>query len=488
MSKSIFTKYFALTCVIILICFTILGALFLTFAANYWVDEKQQLYTDHATQLAAAVGENGALRIGEDGNLYYSISQTAESAMKISASGLDADIFIVKVDGSLSACSEGEETCKHIGKIIPQRVMQAVMQGPVYEVGRLDDYFNDTYYTAGAPIILRDGEGKELPLGAVFVSSNTDSLTGYIGEVLKMFLLAALCVMFFSFCAMYLLTYRLVKPLRQMAAAAKRFGEGDFSFRVPVQGRDEMSELSIAFNSMATSLASLEDMRRSFVGNVSHELKTPMTTIAGFIDGILDGTIPPGERDKYLGIVSQEVKRLSRMVRTMLDISRAEAGELKMNPVQFDISNMMFQILVSFETPIEQKKIEIQGLEGLKSIQVMADHDLMYQCIYNLIENAVKFTNEGGYIRFSLTDDGSRVHVAIRNSGDGIPARELTQIFERFYKSDKSRGRDKTGVGLGLYIVQMLIGLHHGEITVRSVEGEYCEFEFYIPKNTSIAK
>ena len=484
MSKSIFTKYFALTCVIILICFTILGALFLAFAANYWVDEKQQLYTDHATQLAAAIGENGALRMGEDGVLYYSISQTAESAMKISASGLDADIFIVKVDGSLSACSEGE-TCKHIGKVIPARVMQTVVQGPFYEVGRLDGYFDDTYYTAGAPIVLQQNGGL---LGAVFVSSNTDSLTGYIGEVLKMFLLAALCVMFFSFCAMYLLTYRMVKPLRQMAAAARRFGEGDFSFRVPVQGRDEMSELAIAFNSMATSLASLEDMRRSFVGNVSHELKTPMTTIAGFIDGILDGTIPPDERDKYLGIVSQEVKRLSRMVRTMLDISRAEAGELKMNPVQFDISNMVFQILVSFETPIEKKNIEIQGLENLKSIYVNADRDLMYQCVYNLIENAVKFTNEGGYIRFALNDDGTNVHVAIRNSGDGIPARELSQIFERFYKSDKSRGRDKTGVGLGLYIVQMLIGLHNGEITVRSTEGEYCEFEFYIPKNISVTK
>lgn len=482
MSKSIFTKYFALTCVIILVCFTILGALFLTFAANYWVDEKKQLYTDHATQLAAAIGENGPLLVGEDGNLYYSISQAAERAMEISASGLDADIFIVKVDGVCSFCSEGGN-CQHMSKVVPARVMQQVVQGTIYEVGRLDGYFNDTYYTAGAPIILQQTGGL---LGAVFVSSNTDTLTGYIGDVLKMFLIAALCVMFFSFCAMYLLTYRMVKPLRQMAAAARRFGEGDFSFRVPVRGRDEMSELAIAFNSMATSLASLEDMRRSFVGNVSHELKTPMTTIAGFIDGILDGTIPESERKKYLGIVSQEVKRLSRMVRTMLDISRAEAGELKMNPVQFDISNMVFQILFSFETPIEKKNIEIKGLEDLKSIQVYADRDLMYQCIYNLIENAVKFTNEGGYIQFNLRDDGNNVHVAIRNSGEGIPARELPQIFERFYKSDKSRGKDKTGVGLGLYIVQMLIGLHHGEITVRSVEGEYCEFEFYIPKNLGL--
>ncbi|MCI8497122.1 MAG: HAMP domain-containing histidine kinase [Clostridiales bacterium] len=487
MSKSIFTKYFALTCVIILVCFTILGALFLTFAANYWVDEKEQLYSDHATQLAAAISENGILRRGQDGLLYYSISQASESAMQISASGLDADIFIVKMEGSLSVCSEGS-ACKHAGRLVSARVMQTVMQGSFYEVGRLDGYFDDTYYTAGAPIILRGSDGEELPLGAVFVSSNADSLSGYIVEVLKMFLLAALSVMFFSFCAMYLLTYRMVKPLRQMAMAARRFGEGDFSFRVPVRGRDEMSELAIAFNSMATSLASLEDMRRSFVGNVSHELKTPMTTIAGFIDGILDGTIPPSEKDKYLGIVSQEVKRLSRMVRTMLDISRAEAGELKMNPVPFDIGNMVFQILVSFETPIEQKKIEIQGLEDLRSIQVVADRDLMYQSVYNLIENAVKFTNEGGYIRFTLKDDGTNVHVTIRNSGDGIPARELPQIFERFYKSDKSRGRDKTGVGLGLYIVQMLIGLHHGEIFVRSIEGEYCEFEFYIPRNSGDAR
>lgn len=267
-----------------------------------------------------------------------------------------------------------------------------------------------------------------------------------------------------------------------MSHAAKAFGNGDFSIRVSPKSRDEIGDLGMAFNNMANSLSNSEGMRRSFIANVSHELKTPMTTIAGFIDGILDGTIPPEKHDHYLKIVSVEVKRLSRLVKSMLDLSRIDSGELKINPVKFDLTDTVCSTLLTFEKSIEEKNIEIRGLDDAAPLNITGDQDLLHQVVYNIIENAVKFTNAGGYISFVLTDSIDRASVSIENSGMGIPAEEVPMVFDRFYKTDKSRSRDKNGLGLGLYLVRTIIKLHGGEITVRSVESSFCCFEFYIPK------
>ena len=208
-----------------------------------------------------------------------------------------------------------------------------------------------------------------------------------------------------------------------------------------------------------------------------------MTTIAGFIDGILDGTIPPEREAHYLRTVSQEVKRLSRLVRTMLDLSRIDSGELHLRPARFDLTNTILVAILSFEKPIEEKKLEIRGLEHAESLFVDGDPDMLHQVVYNLFENAVKFTNPGGYIEIQVEDGADRTTVSIRNSGHGIEPDEIRMIFDRFYKTDKSRSQDKNGMGLGLYIVRTIIKLHGGEITVQSVENEYCQFEFWLPKH-----
>lgn len=267
-----------------------------------------------------------------------------------------------------------------------------------------------------------------------------------------------------------------------MSAAAKAFGNGDFSIRVPDDRDDEIGELGHAFNNMANSLSDSEGMRRSFIANVSHELKTPMTTIAGFIDGILDGTIPPERQNYYLKIVSDEVKRLSRLVRSMLNLSRIDSGELKINPVNFDLTDTVFQTVLTFEQKIDEKKIEIRNLENAIPMTVYGDQDLLHQVIYNIVENAVKFTNEGGYISFTLADSIDRACLSIENSGMGIAAEDLPRVFDRFYKTDKSRSRDKNGLGLGLFLCKTILKLHGGDITVSSVENEYCRFDLYIPK------
>ena len=300
--------------------------------------------------------------------------------------------------------------------------------------------------------------------------------------LVRVFLLASAIVLLVTLALVGLFAARQVAPLRQLSAAARSFGAGDFSVRVPVTRRDELGELAASFNSMANSLALSEGANRSFVANVSHELKTPMTTIAGFIDGILDGTIPREEQDKYLEVVSSEVKRLSRLVRSMLDLSRIDNGELKLKKESFDITQTLIATLLTFERQIEEKKIDIQGLDEALPQQVYGDQDLLHQVVYNLIENAVKFTQEGGWIRVKVCDSVDRVAVVIENSGPGIEAEELRHIFERFYKTDKSRSQDRKGMGLGLYIVKTILQRHGGDIAASSVPGESTRFEFSVPK------
>jgi len=224
----------------------------------------------------------------------------------------------------------------------------------------------------------------------------------------------------------------------------------------------------------------MEKMRSSFLGNVSHDLRTPMTTISGFIDGILDGTIPKEKHDYYLRIISGEVKRLSRLVSALLDISRIQAGERKFVPENFDICELGREILISFEKRIDEKRLDVSFECDRDSMIAFADRDAIHQVLYNLCDNAVKFSREGGMLRMRFEVLDKRIHVSVYNEGNGISAEDLPFVFDRFYKTDKSRSLDKTGVGLGLYICRSVIEAHEENITVRSEEGKYCEFEFTV--------
>lgn len=364
--------------------------------------------------------------------------------------------------------------------LIPSDVISTTIHdGKYFARTTLNGIYNEDKYVAAYPIYYT--RNNEI-YGIVIVSTDTSDVSIFTDMVLKLFILSAIAALGVSFLAIGLFSYNLVKPLKQMAQAAKQFAKGDFSVRVSETSNDEIGELAVSFNNMAESLSSSEVTRRSFIANVSHELKTPMTTIAGFIDGILDGTIPPEKNTYYLQIVSKEVKRLSRLVKSMLDLSRLDNGELKLNYKTFDLLSTLVTILITFEQEIDKKNIEIRGLENISPKKIYGDKDLIHQIVYNLIENAVKFTDEGGYIEFDISENNSRTDFMIKNSGTGIKKTEIPLVFDKFYKTDKSRSKDKKGLGLGLYLVRSIIRLHGGDITADSVYGEYTEFKFYIPK------
>ena len=208
-----------------------------------------------------------------------------------------------------------------------------------------------------------------------------------------------------------------------------------------------------------------------------------MTTIGGFIDGILDGTIGEEKQQYYLEIVSQEVKRLSRLVQSMLSMARLESGEFALKKETFDLSELVCTVTISQEQRIEQKNIEILGLDEIGNVSIYADKDLMHQAVYNLVDNAIEFANEGGTIKFALESKNGVTHLSVKNTGRGIPEGDIPYVFDRFYKVDKSRSASKNSTGLGLYIVKTIINAHLGKVSVTSKENEFTEFKVSIPSN-----
>ncbi|MBQ2805684.1 MAG: HAMP domain-containing histidine kinase, partial [Clostridia bacterium] len=315
----------------------------------------------------------------------------------------------------------------------------------------------------------------------VVVCVPTTHWIGFLNAIARAVVMASLWIMLAALIAVYFISERVSSPLRDMRRAAKEFAGGNFERRVVVHGKDEIAELGIAFNQMAQSLENLEKLRGGFMASVSHELRTPMTTIAGFVDAIRDGVIPPEKQDHYLGVISTEVHRLARLVSSLLDVSRIQAGERKFVKKPFDICEMGRQIIISLEQRIEEKQLQLEFVCDEENMLVSADHDAIYQVFYNICENAVKFSSEGGAFVVTvsrLPDKKHKLQVSVYNQGAGIAAEDLPFVFERFYKGDKSRGLDRNGVGLGLYICKTIIAAHGEDIWASSAQGKDCKFSF----------
>ncbi len=334
------------------------------------------------------------------------------------------------------------------------------------------------------PIVTEEGEIA----GYVLMTSTAEARNTLIETTLRSVAIAGLWIMLAALVAIYFTTERIIGPLREISRASKKLMVGQFDVRVRVRGKDEVAELAVAFNQMAGELENLDRMRNSFVANVSHDLRTPMTTIAGFIDGILDGVIPPTEHEHYLRVVSDEVRRLSRLVTALLDVSRLQAGDRKFDMKPFDICEMGRQILISCEQRIDAKHLNVEFDCDEDRMYVLADRDAIHQILYNICDNAIKFSYEGGKLRMTfayISGDGIRnrkVAVEVYNEGQGIPDEDKPFVFERFYKGDKSRSLDKSGVGLGMFIAKTIIDAHEETIAVSGEYGHDCAFTFTLPR------
>ena len=471
---SLYWRQFMLTAGMVVLTMALLGVSFYALSYNYTVSEKRQEMQDRAVlvaQLSVDYFTAGDDAERDQGDALRSLAGVASRMT-------DVDFLICDTTGSVLLTTDADLAGKTV--VVPEDITQTVLGSErLYEGRSTVGVYEKKQFVVGVPMTDADGN----TLGLVLAVMNSAELTQMWRSFIALFFMSSAIILVLAFITSFVTAMRQIQPLSEMVKATRAYAGGDFDVRMQETGDcGEISELAAAFNAMADSLQETERQRRDFIANVSHELKTPMTTIAGYTDGILDGTIPPERQSHYLHIVSDEVKRLSRLVRTMLNLSRIDNGELKLRPNDFDISETVLSTVLTFEKSIDEKKIDIRGLDTLQPMQVHGDEDLLHQVVYNLVENAVKFTNTEGYISFNVSDSIDRIVVTIENSGSGIQSDELPLVFEKFYKTDKSRSQDKNGMGLGLFLVRTIIKLHGGDISVSSVVNEYTRFSFYIPK------
>ena len=472
--KTMFGRQFLLTAACILCSILILGASFRVFIQKYVQSESQKsLYqsAEAVAELASAYESIGDLE--NNWEFHINLSFAAEAA--------GTDTVICDETGVVILCSCSEFRCEHLGLQVPQAfVDQVIQEGKTADAGILQGLYDDSRSVVSIPII---SQADGVASGIVIASAGQTQVVGVIRQMTDIFLMTGAVVLLLAVIACSALMRRTSQPLKDLAGAARRFGHGDLDARVELDENNpaEIEELAVAFNNMADSLEKSEQQRKEFVANVSHELKTPMTTIAGFMDGMLDGTIPPEQHRHYMQIVSDEVRRLSRMVRGMLDISRLQDQTIpEEKKTVFDLCEAAGQVLVSFEQKITQKQLDVQVDMPDEATYTLADADSITQVIYNLVDNAVKFCQQGGTLGLKIQPEDKKIFVSVSNTGLTIPENELSRIFDRFHKTDKSRSVDRDGVGLGLYIVKTIICSHGEDISVTSRDG-LTVFTFSLP-------
>lgn len=484
--NSLFLKYFLIYSLVIVFSFVILGGAYVAQVNRYAVEDKENTLEQTASRAAESTSsfiETAAQLEKVLPGSAVSYTQSYLINMMQLADISNGMIFVGDVDGHIMYIANRDGCYAQESGVLPQSAVSTVLEDRRFaELGTFNNYFSEAHLVVGVPFVQTLSSGETNDLGVIFVSVAADSSINFFFEVLSTFIVMVVVVLLLTLVVTYFIVHNTFKPLNKMAAAARSYARGDFTPRVPLprsKHRDELYDVILSFNNMADSVANIETMRRGLIANVSHDLRTPMTTIAGFVDGILDGTIKPDRQEYYLRIISEEIKRLSRLASSMLEVSRLESGEKGLNKTTFDACEMVRRIIIGFEQKLTDKQIEVV-LDIPETLNVSADHDALFQAVYNLIDNAVKFTPTGGQIAIYMSEKGGKMQCNVQNTGSEIAPENIKYIFDRFYKEDKSRGINKTGSGLGLYIVKTVINRHGGDIFAKSGDGK-TEFCFSIP-------
>ena len=465
--QGLYWRQMFITVGMVLLTLMLLGASFGSLSYNYARSQKSGEIRTKAvvmSQLSVNYLESGRFLTIEELQNDRDFRQLASFAATVS----DVHFMICDREGHVLLSTDKDLTGMTV--TMPAKMTREIMeQGETSARDDLGGLYENKRFVVGVPAV-NPTSGEVV--GEVFAVSTSASLDAMWQGFVGLFFMTALVVLMISFMASSVTTMRQIQPIREMAAATRQYAEGNFDIRMNDYGRDdEIGELAASFNNMAESLQQTERQRREFIANISHELKTPMTTIAGYTDGILDGTIPPENERQYLQIISNESRRLSRMVRRMLDVSQLQVMDPLRGGNHFDICESMRRVLISMEKKINDRHLDVDADIPEEPILVLGDNDMITQVIYNLLENAAKFAWEGSTLYLGVTTIDGKARVTVRNVGDTIPAEELPLLFERFHKSDKSRSEDKDGVGLGLYIVKTILEQHRETIRVTSENG-----------------
>ncbi len=469
MFKSVYTRYIVFVSLLLVFSFALLVITLSVIVSDYSERTKESIMSKAADGITVTLTSYRR-------ELQVSAQAAAIAAADVRSFADVADSFVYVLDDSGRLLITNDENYSEGELLMTAETVNSIKRNSAsYNLSKIDNTFAEKRLNVFRVSV--DGEGNGT---LVIVSSLSTRETSVSGPLIRTLLVGSVWILFASCITMYIMLQRIIDPLKSLSEAARSFARGRFKTRVPVVGNDEVAEVAKAFNNMASVLEKNEEMRNSFIGSVSHDLRTPMTIILGYVDGIRDGTIPEEKHAYYLDIISSEVKRLSRLVNSLLQITRMQSGEQKYTLTDFNVSEKARQVLISLEKRIDEKRLDVE-FNCEEDLTVRADTDAVHQVLYNLMENAVKFVNAGGELKVNITRSDDKAEIEVINSGDGIPPEELPHVFERFYKSDRSRGLDKTGTGLGLYIAKTNVENMGGSIDVASEVGKYTRFRFDLP-------
>lgn len=349
--------------------------------------------------------------------------------------------------------------------------------GQTYQQGTYHDYFEEDVITVMAPVV--DGFSTN---GYFLLHKDLHDTQILQERLVHRFYTTIALIYLFSFIIFFAFEFMVYLPLRRITDAAAQYALGNLDYEIPVYAEDEMGYLSASLNYMSAQLRDMETYQKTFVANVSHDFRSPLTSIKGYVEAIADGTIPPELQDKYLNIILFETERLTDLTRDLLELNQFDTKNLLLDRAPFDIHEVIRNTAASFEGTCTGKRISIELILATKHLTVIADKGKIQQVLYNLIDNAIKFSDMDSIITVETTERGDKVVTSVKDYGVGIPRDALNKIWERFYKTDASRGKDKRGTGLGLSIVKESIQAHSENINVISTEGVGTEFTFTLPK------
>ncbi len=466
--KSVFTRLFVTYLSILILSFVMIAVVLSKALESHFMKQKQNLMITHGERMVrqfASPYYEGEVKI----SMFF-------SNVQILSNYIDARIWLIDDIGQIIVDSSDVLKGGDVVELIPeiQELFYNKSKESMIIQNKFNDIFNQPTLTVVCPVITID----DIIKGALIIHSPMLEIKQSIKDTYTVFLFCLLISAFVAFILIYYTSKRITKPLKDINDAARVISNGDFNKRIEIVSNDEIGQLGKSFNDMAEGLNRLEEYRRRFIANISHDLRSPITSIQGFLNAILDGTIPEEKQEKYLKIVLDETNRLTKLTNDILELTKFENHEIELNKENFDLNEMIRNILLSFETRMVDKNVKVKVLLAKENTWVYADAQKIQRVIYNLLDNAVKFTNENGSITIETTYEDSKVNVSISDTGIGIKEEDLKHIFERFYKVDSSRGQDKKGTGLGLAIVKEIIKAHNQKITVESELKKGTKFTF----------
>ncbi|MFA5676408.1 MAG: ATP-binding protein [Christensenellales bacterium] len=473
MVKTLFARILIVYLIVILMAFSLLGGIFFEMLKSQYID----------AQMDAMVIK--AYEINEWNADFFNGNITdMQFCVKLTRKAQDENVVIWLLSSSLNhvyMVADPDKKCsinEKFSSVVTKDILRETQQGMIIkQVSNMDGSFKGSVMSVALPMTAGDNI-----IGAIVVNKEVEAVELGISTIFREVLLPLVISVAFAFALAFVLSRYIVRPVKDISAGAKELARGNLDWRVKPTTNDEIGELAVSFNKMAEELKIQEGLRNTFIANVSHELRTPLASVQGFIQGMLDRAIEESERDKYLEIVLTETKRMNMLISDLLSLAKIESGKFPVEYSEFDVNELLRRCILMFEQRIEEKHLQVSLGIGEDKLFVWADEDRISQVITNLVDNAVKFSLDGGQISVWTRVEGNKVKISVSDTGVGIPAEDQPFIFERFFKVDKSHSKATPGTGIGLSIVKRIIAQHGEKISFESTRGSGATFTFTLTR------